>query len=266
MILKNRSLKSVLLVITACVLAGLVGIGCKGETGETGPEGPGGPSGPPGPNLTGSIRGFVYLKKEDGTFETIRNGVIARLEGTTIADTSDSTGRWRLDSVSSGSYTVAFSRTGYSTMKFPGTQIVGNGEYYIYPTLLQNSGFNVTSLTTFRTPTSLILNGTISSKSHDFRLVYLFLSRTNTVSPTEYTQLSVIMMNKDTTMFADTLTRTAMNAAGFLSGTSFYMAAYGMNFDYPPQRDLYSYIEPSTGSRSFPGLSNTPKLLSATVP
>ncbi len=266
MILNIRVLKSVLLAFTVCVVAGILCIGCKGEGGATGPKGPDGPPGPPGPNLTGSIRGFVYLRKEDGSFESSRKDVIAQIEGTTIADTSDNTGSWKLDSVSSGSYTITFSKTGYSTMKYPGTQFVGNGEYYLYPTLLQASGFNVTTLTQFRAPTSIVFNGTISSISHDFRLVYIFFSRANTVSSTDYKLLSVVMMNGDTTRFADTLSRAALIAAGFPTGTTFHMAAYGMDFDYPALRDLYSYIEPSTGLRSYPGLSSIPRFFSASVP
>jgi len=269
MIPKIRMSTSIFLIITLCAVAGILLTGCKGEggdTGPTGPEGPGGPSGPPGQNLTGTIRGFVYLKKEDGSFETVRKGVIARLEGTTIADTSDSTGRWQLDNVSAGAYSVSFSKTGYSVMKYPGTQFIGNGEYYLYPTLLQQSSFNVTSVTFFRTPTSLILNGLISSKSHDNRLVYLFLARNDSVSSTAFKQLRVITIKNDTTGFVDTLKQVAMNDAGFPSGTIFYAAAYGMNFDYPAQGDLYSYIEPSTGVRNFPGLSNIPKMFSASVP
>ena len=85
---------------------GLTVTGCKGEKGDIGSLGPGGPTGPPGPpgpTLTGTIRGFVTLRKENGTFDPIRNKVSVLIEGTAITDTSDSTGRWQLDSVSSGS-------------------------------------------------------------------------------------------------------------------------------------------------------------------
>ena len=269
-IVKHMSIKEFLIAASFVIsIFGLTVTGCKGEKGDIGSLGPGGPTGPPGPpgpTLTGTIRGFVTLRKENGTFDPIRNKVSVLIEGTAITDTSDSTGRWQLDSVSSGSYTIAFSRPGYSTMKYFGLQFIGNGEMYLYPTLLQATSFNVTSILIFRSPTATILNGTISSASADGRLVYLYISKSNTVSSTNFTYLSIVQVKPNLTAFSDTLTRTAMNAAGFPSGTTMYIAAYGMNIDYPALSHAYSYIDPVTGQEVIASLSEIPRFISAQVP
>ncbi|MDD8018684.1 MAG: carboxypeptidase-like regulatory domain-containing protein, partial [Bacteroidota bacterium] len=235
-------------------------IGCKGDNGADGATGLRGAG---GPDKVGSIGGYVFLKDTANTFLLDRRGVISSLEGfVSKADTSDSTGHWQIDSVVSGTYTVVFSKLGFSTAKNPGLQFVGNGTMYSNPTLFQITNFTVTFLDTMASgdSTTIGFKGNISLNGNGNRSVYFFFSSdSNKVTSNNYSYLATALVNQDTTTFTLVVNKTTLTHAGLVSGAPLYITAYGMNRAY--QSELFTYIDPKTGAKIYPGLSGTAKTL-----
>lgn len=110
------------------VLVGLVALaGCTGKTGDQGPLGPEGPTGPVGPPgapavTAGSIAGTV----RDGNGGPLAGASIATVPPSKTA-TSAADGSFTLSDLAIGSYSVAASRSGYTTFTLPNVGVVVSG-------------------------------------------------------------------------------------------------------------------------------------------
>ena len=63
------------------------------------------------------FRGSVKLLSEDNSFEINKNLVLVRLEGTGYETLTDTAGKWTLNLIPQGTYTIVYSKPGYSTAK-----------------------------------------------------------------------------------------------------------------------------------------------------
>lgn len=86
-----------------------------------------GPTGPEGPNLTGDLVGFVTLVDQFGASLSDHSGVTVLVEETALSDRTDSSGRWIIAGLNTGTYTISFNKSGYGTSKDVGYQFVGGG-------------------------------------------------------------------------------------------------------------------------------------------
>ena len=85
------------------ILISTILFGCKGSTGPVGPTGPGGPS------LTGKLSGLVTLIDTNGIQPTNRSGVSVTIDGLSKSAMTDSTGKWVIDTLSTGIYAINIS-------------------------------------------------------------------------------------------------------------------------------------------------------------
>lgn len=86
-----------------------------------------GPTGPAGPALSGTLSGFVALINADGGEPVNRSGVVVSIDGMSQSATTDSTGMWSIANLTTGIYTLTYSKAGYADTKSIQVQFVGGG-------------------------------------------------------------------------------------------------------------------------------------------
>jgi hypothetical protein len=129
-----------LLILTIFVVS-IIEFGCKGDVG------PAGPTGPPGPSMMGNIIGLVILIDTNGVQPTNRRGITVTVPGTNKTATTDSTGHWALDSMTTGTYEIDISKNTYGNTKHINQQLVGGGTIYIGSDFLSETpSFTVSNL------------------------------------------------------------------------------------------------------------------------
>jgi hypothetical protein len=243
-----------------CVAAALCATlmqGCsKGDTG---------PAGPAGPSLTGKLIGYVSLVDEFGAGLTDRSGVAVQA-GSTSA-TTDSAGRYELMNLSTGTYNIIFSRNGFGTVQQQGVQFLGgsNPAFNDAVEMSQLSSTMVTGISISITGTGIDaqvrVSGTIDpAPSADFRRgVRLYAGRNASVSPTNYIYSSYF--ESLVTPFSRILFYSSPQEAGFPSGSTLYVAAYGESVSD------YGWFDISTGLMIYPALNgNKSNVATAIIP
>jgi len=244
--------------------------GCTGKDGAPGPAGaagtngtagPAGPTGPSGQNLTGSITGLVNSADENGT-QLSKAGVLVTLDGVTpaVTATSDVDGRFTLTNVRNGTYNLTFSRAGYATFRRLAVSHVGGDQ----PTFLGTSILSQLStpvITTFtngapstaQVNVNLIINS--PTPTNTFRAAFFASTSPNpTLANGIYvTAVAFGTGGAPTTSYPTSfpISRTSFINAGFASGTTVYVAAFGStNF-------FASYIDVATGRVVYPTFNPT---------
>ena len=244
----------------ACIIFGtaILLTGCKGKDGDPGPAGAAGSS---GQNLTGNIVGFVNSVDENGQ-QLAKAGVLVTVDGSTpaITATSDADGRFTLNNVRNGTYNLTFTRTGYSTFRRLGVGHVGGDQatFLGIATLSQVSTQTITSLVSGTLSTNAVnVNLTINSPTPttNFRVAFFASTLPN---PTPATGTFVTGLTFGTgggpiTSYSATfgINRNSFNNAGFASGTTVYLAAFGSTTFFTSYTDLV------TGRVVFPTFNAT---------
>lgn len=254
-----------LLLVTACA-ATLLG-GCKGKdgapgpTGATGATGAVGAAGASGQNLTGNIIGYVNPVDESGS-SLNKSGVVVSIDGANpaITATSNGDGRYELTNVRNGTYNLTYTRSGLATFRRYGVGHVGGDQpTYLYTSdMSQVSTQRITALSVNSSQSSdyLLVNYTIASPTPTSSFQYLlFASTTATATPSTATLISA---DYATTQFPSYtyrsnsyLSKANLTRAGFASGTTVYLTAYGST-NYSA-----TYTDPSTGRTVYPALNTT---------
>ncbi|MCX6327288.1 MAG: carboxypeptidase-like regulatory domain-containing protein [Bacteroidia bacterium] len=222
---------------------------------SAGPEGPLGPAGPAGPSLKGTVLGFVTLYDEFGVLLDDKSGVMVSADGSdpSLSATTNSVGKYQIDSLQTGIYNLIFSKTGYATRRNLGFSFVGGVEPAIYSTSLsQKTTTLITDLTLIANPVNLnqmIITCTVSPTpatgfTRYFRFYY---GKTASVSSTNYFQSSQYGTSSPTT-YSSTQT---INKVYYPSGTTLYIIAYGDLYNY------YSYPDLTTGLAHYSTISTT---------
>ncbi|MFI5201706.1 MAG: carboxypeptidase regulatory-like domain-containing protein, partial [Candidatus Kapaibacterium sp.] len=118
------------------VLTIIIALSITGCTGNTGPA---------GPSLSGSMTGFVALYQSDGSRAPDQSGVTVSIQSTSLSTTTDSTGKWTISDLNTGTYTVTYTKQGYGMSEQQGLQFVGGGgtDYIGNITMAQPPDFSV---------------------------------------------------------------------------------------------------------------------------
>jgi hypothetical protein len=119
--------------------AGLV-VGILSGCGKTGP------AGPAGPLLTGTLSGFVYLVNENGDQPQNRDSIAVAIDGRPGTTYTDSTGKWSIAGLETGTYTITFSKQGYGISKAVQQQFLGVDRTMAIVYLVQPPTFHADSL------------------------------------------------------------------------------------------------------------------------
>lgn len=126
--------------------------------------------------LPGSqVRGTVRLLSEDNSFAINKNLVLVKLEGTGFETLTDTAGRWTLNLIPKGTYTVSYSKPGYSQAKRFSIRTDGAMPLIISPmTLVQIPPYSVDSIALRVIDDSLEIQCRISEASSLPRRVILY--------------------------------------------------------------------------------------------
>lgn len=226
-----------------------------------------GPTGPEGPKLKGDILGYVILVDADGSQPSNRGNVTVAVDGAGISTQTDVMGKFVLSSIETGTYTITYSKSGYGSSKTVQYQFVGGGQALITNVFLcQPPSFKVSSLSALPSSNSVTLTATLSEPVNGQRRVFLFFGRSSEVSsnPANYeysTSFSQTFTNGSYTFgYAWT---TTFRPAGFPSGSTVYIVAYGANEGFYNS----GYVDASTGHFIYSNLSAVASnIVSVTVP
>jgi Carboxypeptidase regulatory-like domain len=249
----------------ACIVFGaaILLTGCKGKDGDPGP------TGAAGQGLTGSIAGFVSPTDENGGL-LAKNGVIVSIDGANpaISATTNADGKYEFTNVRAGTYNLTYTRTGLATFHRYGLGHIGGDQPTYLGTLSmsQVSSMTVPSFTATSNPSSasvsLSLNVASPTPTSTFRYA-LFASASPTVNPATATLLFTSTGTGTTTStfysFSTIVSRASLNNAGFATGTTVYLAAFGST------AVLAGYSDPATGRVTYPALNPTGSSVAAVV-
>ena len=127
-------------------------------------------------DLPGSqIRGTVRLLSEDNSFAINKNLVLVKLEGTGFETLSDTAGRWTLNLIPKGTYTLSYSKPGFTKAKRFSVRSDGAMPQIISPmTLVQIPPYNIDSISLQIINDSLDIRCMISEASSQERRVILY--------------------------------------------------------------------------------------------
>ncbi len=239
-------------ILAVLLLAGFLP-GCKGE------------DGPAGPSLTGQLIGYAYLYDLNAVRATDQSGITVVAEGTSVTATTASDGRWVLSGLPTGTYTIAFSKTGYGTAKRISFQFVGGGQTSfgsIY--LFQLPGFTIGTLSATVSSGAVYIGGTLTGSLPEApRVVRIFIGTTASVSsdPSNYAFTIGTVVSDTGTTFITAVASQSFAAYGFTVGQTAYIVAY------PDALGSSAYLDLSTGKYYYPNLNPIPSVVvSAVVP
>ncbi|MBS1903939.1 MAG: carboxypeptidase regulatory-like domain-containing protein [Bacteroidetes bacterium] len=84
-------------------------------------------SGGGGSTLTGDLAGVVYLYDREGQYVAEASGVTVRCDGTDFSAETDTTGRWIIHGLPSRTYSLTFTKPGYTTRRIRSIVFLGGG-------------------------------------------------------------------------------------------------------------------------------------------
>ena len=272
--------------LSVAVAATLLLGGCKGKDGDPGPagangtngsagtngaNGPAGPAGPSGQNLVGTLTGFVNPVDEIGG-TVAKAGVQVTLDNVTpsVSVTSDADGRFSFLNLRNGTYNLTFSRAGLVTFRRIGVLHVGGDQptYLGVSSISQPSTLTITGITaTVPANSSVVTMGLNFNSPVPTSLFRYVIFASTSPNPTAATGTAVatgsFSVNTATNSFqaSATVSRFSFANAGFVSGTTLYLVAYGST------SILSTYNDPATGRLVYPALNATPSsVVSVVVP
>jgi hypothetical protein len=242
-----------------CLLIILTGLfSCK-------KEGAVGPAGPSGPVLTGNVSGFVVLDDQFGnkTYVNVANSKVV-INGRTDTTLTDSLGKFTLNNLSTGTYSLNITRTGFGSM-IKNFSFTGGGNTLLSDTRLAAiPNFSVSSVTATSTGTTVTVTGNISSGNSFNTQVVVFVGKTTSTSanPSTYLLSSVVTVSSTGTSFTAKFTTDQLYSAGITTGLTAYIAAYGIS----NTQSASSYEDLTTGQTVYTAINPGNATTSITVP
>ncbi len=211
--------------------------------------------GPAGPSLSGDLVGFSYLYDVNGVRSADDSGIAVSAEGTSLKTTTSSDGRWDLTGLTTGTYTLDFTKTGYGLYKRIGLQFVGGGQaYFGSESLYQIPAFTVTNLSDSISNGDVFLSGKLTGiLPENLRYVICFVGDSSGVSsdPKTYAFATDEGASAGYSPFP-ILTENTFNSYGITSGQTVYIVAYACGYGGD------SYTDLSTGNTVYPCINPIP--------
>jgi hypothetical protein len=220
--------------------------------------------------LSGNMIGYVVLHDLNGFTLQEDTGITLAVEGGgyTIVTNTDSAGEWEIAGLTTGSYNIIVSKSGFGTYKLLDFQFAGGGQAHIGTIdLYQIPPLSVTGLSDSVADGALLINGSFSGTlpSAQNAHAYVFLGKSPTVSSDPGTYLTYLPVENSSNgrtfsvNYGNDTTR--LLNAGFATGQTVYVVAYGSSFN------PIGYIDSTTNRAVFTGLNPVPSNLdSFTVP
>ncbi len=252
----KKTLLSSIVFIAAAI------IGCKG---------PDGPAGPAGPVLTGTLTGYVQLIQSDGTPPKNQSGVNVALTGTSISTTTDSTGKWTISNLQTGTYVIDYTKTGYGESRTTGRQFTGGGVSTAGTIVLSQPPNFTVSFDPSKTVTdsnsinfALVTNGVAQLQECKVLIVLGYNSDLSASDPTKYLAASIWDFTADKATHGAIIYKSDLEVAGFTSGSTINAIAYGLNYGF--SNFFSSYYDPATNKTVYTALGSPSQIIQVKVP
>ena len=203
-------------------------------------------------NIIGSVN--LY---DEGTTQIDNEGMIVKLVGITpiISASTDVNGEFTFLDVPFGTYTLVYEKSGFGTFKKFELDHANNGSSTIIsntPSLGQSSSTQITNLTTSINGNDVILSITTNPAGNtgNTRYIRYYLSTSSDVSDENYMYFSPGLVSQINPKEI-TFTTNDFSDAGFSSGETIFVKAYGDSFW------SNEYDDTDLGRKVFPNLNTT---------
>ena len=213
----------------------------------------------PSTEPTGNLSGDVILYDQNCNTLTDNSGVKVDIEGTAFSAVTNSKGSWTISGLPAGSYSIAFSKSGYDTTKFGNYHfVVGGAGYFDKINFYQVPAFSPI-LTSIRLADSLIkgtdttivaarsgISGTFTNISWINKQLegIVYFSTDPLVSPNNITSVVYSIAISASPNSPDFFERTPafdLYSRGFKSGDKVYAVAYSSGCN------ISSYLDAKSG-------------------
>lgn len=207
-------------------------------------------------DLPGSqVRGTVRLLSEDNSFAINKNLVLVKLEGTGFETLTDTAGRWTLNLVPKGSYTISYSKPGYTTSKRYSIRIDGAMPMIINPmTLVQIPPYSIDSISLQLIDDSLEIQCRISESGALPRRAILYFDSlaidSNLRNRYVFTDINMVIESNQRIGITRIPLSRFINS-GFRSGQLVHCSAFGIIRFEATADESYFAIDPITKKTVF---------------
>ena len=208
----------------------------------------------PEPITKANIIGSVNLYDE-GVTQIDNSNMMVKVEGTGISAATDADGDFTLSDVPFGTYTLIYEKSGYGTFKKFDIEHANTGSSTIIienPSLGESSTTQVTDLTVNVNGNDVLVSIITdpAGSNGNTRYIRYFLSADANVSNENYTFYSQGLISQ-INPYEITLSQSDLTNAGFSSGQTVHVKAYGDSFW------SNEYDDPDLGRKVFPNLNMT---------
>jgi hypothetical protein len=207
-------------------------------------------------DLPGSqFRGSVRLQAEDNSFEINKNLVLVRLEGTGFETLTDTAGKWTLNLVPQGTYTIAYSKPGYSTAKRFSVRCDGKFPVIVKPmTLAQLPSYSVDAIETTIIDDSLIITCKTATLAMQERRVIIYVDtvmmNSNMLNTYLFTNLDMVI-KAGTNSAQIRIPLSDFTAIGVRSGSTVFVSGFGIVRFEATADESFLAIDPITKKTIF---------------
>lgn len=218
----------------------------------------------PEPITKANIIGSVNLYDE-GVTQIDNSNMLVKVEGTSISATTNAEGDFTLSDVPFGTYTLIYEKSGYGTFKKFDIGHSNTGSSTVIannPSLGKSSTTEVTDLAVNVNGNDVVISITTdpAGSNSNTRYIRYFLSNDANVSNENYMFYSPVL-NSQINPNEITLSQSDLTNAGFSSGQTVHVKAYGDSFW------SNEYDDPVLGRKVFPNLNmNSANSVSFVVP
>ncbi len=228
-------------------------------------------TGSPGSVLMGTMSGIVQQADYKSVFIVPAAGATVKLQYTTFRTTTDSTGRWYLNNVPAGVYTLVYSKPGFQDWVNPMLSFVGGGSLFYDlrgrvvqapPNTIQD--FRAVDTTIGGVPVLRVhwFNDTTYATS-----AFMFVGTSPNVSkdPARWVKMYGAYNDTKNGVKGNTVDFSLplydFQLAGLHAGDTIYAVAYPAAYNYT------GYIDTASGRYYYTGLGETPSIVvRASVP
>jgi|SRR5665213_172349 len=254
------------LLVLAFISTLFAGCAKDGATGPAGANGATGPTGPSGTYASGNLMGYVKTYDQYGSIiETNMAGISVSLtNGSTVTTTTDATGKYVFDSISTGYYSLNFSDASFGANQVSSFQFLGGATVWRpNTTITQIPNYSVSGLSFIDTVVNLTdstieINGSIGTSDANVRTAIVFVGSavgTNS-APVNYQTYYTANIKAAQSTFKILIPLSDLYDIGYYPGQTIYFASYGISSpltasayeDFTTGRTVFTAISPNVFS------------------
>ncbi len=208
------------------------------------------------PGTTGSFAGRVALIDSTQLVLSNFSGITVSIDGTSISTTTDSSGRWEINAVPEGLYSISATKSGFGTFHWYEQQMVG-GRLDLTPA-------GIAQMPSF-TPviTKAYFDGlTLGYNVQAFGSIPYFAMYCDLDSNTQPSDAHLLTDQYDDGYF----TYDALRSAGAYSGETIYVSSSSVFNDDHPDGFAFSFFDPVHNETRFSSTGPKSNVIAVTMP